>query len=698
MEDERLIRLAQDHGYITAGQVAKAREEQRQLADRGVERSVWFLLQDLGFINDAQVKDLRKYVSSTQVRALEVSGYVLQGRLGSGGMGDVFRAADAAGHIAAVKLLSTRLMRSDEHIRRFHREARASLRLKHPHIAQSLASGEIDGQCYLIMELVAGPSLKQRLVDSGPMPPHEALVLLWQMGEALRYAWANGVLHRDVKPANIILAPPRPDVDEPFCAKLCDFGLAKIDDKAGDDMSHGGLTGTGLALGTPHYMAPEQASGEHDLDQRADIYSLGASVFHALIGQTMYSGRSSTVIMYKQVTEDVDLSPLREHGADQPLIDLLARMLDRRRDRRIATWDEVLRLAEDLGGISLRTQRRQLAPDIRPTASTATVPATAPVASEPTHHTDTLTTPVRGPWRVLIGALLAVLALAAGAAIALSGDITIHVTPSTLATVLASADARHPLLELAPGDYRGPWRFGVSHSGLTIQAGGPGVRLLPGDQDAATLRMEPGLKDLHLIGLTIIGHDRPGAPALEILAGADASGERITLRNGADIAGGNLALRDSALQGSIALGDRGHADFSSCDLVGNLRLADSHAVLRHCTITSQDPSLPALFCAGGSLTLDASGLTAPSDAPAVMRLADGAVVRLNDVRLAGGRTGLIADRISLERITGLTITAQDCGIRWTGLRPPEWAWTGIIITAPIPTVGVTLPPVRSTTP
>jgi serine/threonine protein kinase len=270
MEDQRLVTLALEYRFVTKAQVDQAEREQRSLSDRGLERSVWFLLQDLGFVSDDQARQLRKHVSSAAIRALEVEGYMLQNRIGSGGMGDVFLARAQDGREVAVKLLAAKFAQNAEHARRFQREARASLRLRHPHIARTLSAGGVDGQRYMIMELIRGPSLKQRLVEQGRLDQEACLTLLLHMASALRYAWSHAVLHRDVKPANLMLAPARPGLDEPFCAKLCDFGLAKVWQRdASDAGSSGQLTGTGMALGTPHYMAPEQASGEHDLDQRA---------------------------------------------------------------------------------------------------------------------------------------------------------------------------------------------------------------------------------------------------------------------------------------------------------------------------------------------------------------------------------------------------------------------------------------------
>src|SRR5882757_8708409 len=159
--------MALKQGLLTEEQVEKARSEQRSLADRGVQRTLWFLVSDLGFMNQDQTRMLRKNLSSARIRALEVEGYVIQGRIGAGGMGEVFRGRNEKGEEAAIKLLSQKVSQHTEHVRRFDREARTTLHLHHPHITQTFSSGEIDGQRYLVMELVTGPTLREYLIKEG---------------------------------------------------------------------------------------------------------------------------------------------------------------------------------------------------------------------------------------------------------------------------------------------------------------------------------------------------------------------------------------------------------------------------------------------------------------------------------------------------------------------------------------------------
>lgn len=708
-----MVQLALDYRMLTEEQVERAKKEQQVLADRGVERSLWFLLLEMGYVTDLQARDLRKYVSSTSIRALEVEGYVLQGRIGSGGMGDVFRATNAAGQEAAVKLLSSKLAKNQENARRFQREARASMRLKHPHITQSLAAGEVEGQRYLVMELIKGPSLKQRMSERGKLPEDQAIILLWQMASALRYAWNHGVLHRDVKPANLMLAPPRPGVVEPFCAKICDFGLAKVMVQGGvpDEDSKGMLTGAGMALGTPHYMPPEQASGEIDLDQRADIYSLAASVYHALLGQTMHHGKSSTIIMYKQVTESADLDPLRSIGISDGMIKLLGRMLEKSRKRRLNTWDEVLAALKVLSPALIEAQETALGTSEGSAAHPTSPPTIASAGNSTTSRRsdsssqNVLVRPTvrvpqksavsrRGP--VIIAAVLGLVALSAvGAWIAFAGgNHGQHVSPATFAVVLAGVGQQEDrTLVLEPGDYPGPWRFGAAHAGVTIRAGGPGVRVVDAgvSNDTPLVRFEPGLTGFFLNGVDI-GHG--GGVAIEAMAGVRATVSGGSVTGQVQSSGAHLSLRSLTLHGGVQV-----------DLQGTLSMEDS-LVDRHPAIQLRDGraeisrsrlggtgSGAIVIALRGQLDLDAVVMEPGESALCGLDLASGVTATVRDVAIRSVATGVRSDGALLPAINGMSIVASDTAFWWRGPRDPAWSWERLQLQAPKPVQGIDQPAV-----
>lgn len=185
--------------------------------------------------------------------------------LGQGGMGAVYKARQASlDRFVALKLIRPDAAEIEGFAERFTREARALAKLNHPSIVTVHDFGEVDGLYYLVMEFVEGTNL-QHLIEGGELEPQQALRIVPAVCEALQFAHDAGIVHRDIKPANILL-------DTSGRVKIADFGLARL---TGSDVPHATLTGTRQVMGTPRYMAPEQMVGSHDVDHRADIYSLG---------------------------------------------------------------------------------------------------------------------------------------------------------------------------------------------------------------------------------------------------------------------------------------------------------------------------------------------------------------------------------------------------------------------------------------
>ena len=660
MDDHRLVKMALEQGLITQTQLDQAQVEQRKLADRGVEHDLWFLVQDLGYLSEDGARRLRKGLSSSTLKALEVEGYTIQGRIGSGGMGDVFRGVRPDGAQVAIKLLSSKFLSNTEYQERFTREAKAGMRLDHPHIVKSLATGEVAGCRYLMMELVEGVSLKARIADSGSLTVREALALIIQIGDALKYAWQHKVLHRDVKPANIMIAKAtRPD--EPFVAKLCDFGLAKVWQAPGEDESYGELTGAGLALGTPHYMSPEQASGDHDLDLRSDIYGLAASIYHALLGQTMYSGKSSAVIMYKQVTESLDLGPLARKGVDPALIALLEKMLQKDRRKRIADWDTVLADALRIG------RGEDLAP------RTATVRA----ARHDRRHQ-------RTRLAIISASAAGVLFLCALAAWVLTSGHggPRQANPASLALVLAesglarSHDGQPITVILAPGIYEGPWRIGAGHAGLTLRADGPGVEIRA--DHAPALRCEPGATEVRIEGLRL---NATGAPGIEILPGAKITLANVTLASEGGRAAmtctGAVTMIACAVTGGMQLGMGAQFTSEDCLMEGAPALLGQGAkiTLLRCRITG------AVDLTSGSLKAEQVLITAPTTTACALKQV--APVDVLDVE-CHGNIGLSSEHCAVSTLHQATLIGTSLAATWSGPVTPEWSWKAIRLEGPGP--------------
>jgi hypothetical protein len=219
--------------------------------------------------------------------------YDILERLGQGGMGAVYLARERAlERFVAIKVLRPDLAGAEESRERFRREARVAANLSHPGILPLHTFDEVGGLWYFVMGYVRGESLAGRLALEGRLPCEEARRILAELADALECAHRHGVVHRDIKPANVLLDA------ESGRALLADFGISKIRG-AGDS-----LTATGVVVGTPHYMSPEQAVGSRDVDARSDIYSLGAVGYTMLAGREPFAGTSSENLIYRRVAHD----------------------------------------------------------------------------------------------------------------------------------------------------------------------------------------------------------------------------------------------------------------------------------------------------------------------------------------------------------------------------------------------------------
>src|SRR5687768_8184906 len=228
-----------------------------------------------------------------QLRQALAERYRVEDEIGRGGMATVYRAHDLRhDRSVALKVLRPELAASLG-TERFLREITLTARLDHPHILPLLDSGEADGLLYYVMPFVEGESLRARLEREKQLPLDDALRIAREVADALSYAHQHGIVHRDIKPENILLARGH--------ARVADFGIARAVTAAGGQT----LTETGLAVGTPSYMSPEQAGGEREIDARTDVYSLGAVLYEMLAGQPPYTGATAGAIMARKAVEPV---------------------------------------------------------------------------------------------------------------------------------------------------------------------------------------------------------------------------------------------------------------------------------------------------------------------------------------------------------------------------------------------------------
>ena len=230
------------------------------------------------------------------VEGTQIGAYRIVKPLGAGGMSEVWVAKHALlGRRAAIKVLRSRLSRQSDLVRRMFNEARIMTAIANPGIVQVFDFGfHVDGSAYIVMELLDGETLGQRLSRRGALAAGEALHLVRQVASALRAAHDHGVVHRDLKPENIFLARD-PDVAGGVRAKLLDFGIAKL---IGDD---GVVTDESIVLGTPPFMSPEQCRGAGSVEPRSDVYSLGCVLFAMVTGEPPFDAAGSAVLAMHQV-------------------------------------------------------------------------------------------------------------------------------------------------------------------------------------------------------------------------------------------------------------------------------------------------------------------------------------------------------------------------------------------------------------
>lgn len=226
------------------------------------------------------------------MEAPAVPGYALDRMIGEGGFGQVWGATAPDGTRVAIKILHLELVRSIDALTRFQRELEAIERLQHRSVVRALGHGALDdGRPYLVLEYLEGPSLREVLQERGPMPPEEMLTIFQPLCDALQVAHTAGLVHRDVKASNVILAHD----DLGLRPVLLDFGLVKLVDQEGP-----GLTSSRSMLGTPAAMAPEQMRGQ-PVDARTDVYALGLLAFHMLTGHPAFGGAPGVVQSYMQI-------------------------------------------------------------------------------------------------------------------------------------------------------------------------------------------------------------------------------------------------------------------------------------------------------------------------------------------------------------------------------------------------------------
>src|SRR5712671_399083 len=297
-------------------------------------------------------------VRDQQVEATEVDlvreqlkdEYEILEELGRGGMAIVFKAREKQlERDVAIKVLPFSLAFDKEFVERFQREARTSAKLEHPNIIPIYRVGKSGRVIYFVMKFLRGKPLSSVLAARGAgLPPAQIKSVLADVCRALAYAHKSGIVHRDIKPDNIMF-------DEHGHAVVTDFGIAKA-------ASGGKLTGTGMSIGTPHYMSPEQAKAQ-PLDGRSDLYSLGVVAYQCLTGTVPYDGEDSFSIGYKHIMEEIPTPPL-DNLEKRQLFEIIRKMMAKTPAQRFQNADELVSVLESGRSVTFTTDATMAMPSL----------------------------------------------------------------------------------------------------------------------------------------------------------------------------------------------------------------------------------------------------------------------------------------------------------------------------------------------
>ena len=301
------------------------------------QKSLAHLLVDEGLVTAKQIERLRPELDEQKAGA-QIPGYQIIKQLGAGAMARVYLGKQISlDRMVAIKVLPQKFTSNADFVRRFYDEGKAAAKLNHPNIVQAFDVGKSGEYHYFVMEYVDGRTVFDDITEKGPYSETDAVRIGIETARALAHSHAKGFIHRDVKPKNIMMA----DADNR--AKLADMGLARaVSDREAAEAE------AGKAYGTPYYISPEQIRGEVDVDARADLYSLGATLYHMVTGQVPFDGPNPSAVMHKHLKNELippdHLNPDLSHGLSEVIEVCLAK--DRR--KRYSSADDLL---EDLEAI-----------------------------------------------------------------------------------------------------------------------------------------------------------------------------------------------------------------------------------------------------------------------------------------------------------------------------------------------------------
>ncbi|HYG78076.1 MAG TPA: SUMF1/EgtB/PvdO family nonheme iron enzyme [Planctomycetota bacterium] len=343
ISDEALAQYLNQIGTATLDQLEAAKAVQSEHASKGVLLSLGDVLVQQGILTPAMKENVEKKLQAQQTGMQQLGNYRLLKKLGEGGMGAVYLGEDTAmQRKVAIKVLPPKYAADPQFVSRFRREAKAAGKLNHENIVSAFTVGEELGNHYYVMEYCEGEPLDKIQEREQALEWQKAVDFTLQVARGLQHAHQHGIIHRDIKPANIFIASSpsaTPGSGNPNgVARILDMGLSKNLAEA----EHSYMTQTGIAMGTPLYISPEQARGEKTIDGRTDIYSLGATLYHLLTGQTPFDGSSPALIMMKHLTEELPNPQDVREGIPDSVVVVLQKMMAKDPADRYASCAELI--------------------------------------------------------------------------------------------------------------------------------------------------------------------------------------------------------------------------------------------------------------------------------------------------------------------------------------------------------------------
>lgn len=291
--DTMVGKLAVDQRLATPEEVQACIEQARQSGSDGNHRTLTQLLIENAYITPRQAERLRQQLEAER-QGQQIPGFKVLGKLGAGAMATVFKAKQLSlDREVAVKVLPRKFTNNPQFIERFYAEGRAAAALNHPNIVQAYDVGQAGDYHYFVMEYVEGRTVYDDIVKHKRFNEADALDIIVQVADALQHAHSKGLIHRDVKPKNIMIS-------KEGIAKLADMGLARaMTDKEALEAEQG------KAFGTPYYISPEQIRGEKDVGPPSDIYSLGATLYHMVTGNVPFDGKNPSQVMHRHLKAEL---------------------------------------------------------------------------------------------------------------------------------------------------------------------------------------------------------------------------------------------------------------------------------------------------------------------------------------------------------------------------------------------------------